>query len=109
MHLVCMIPMAVEISVCRQFGHILFVFVEVSVFHIDCRESMRFVEEIWGSEWRKNSSAHKVMLTLQRLAEVNDGLISEGQFQTFVHDHPILLFPAFQVSQLLICFVWRSA
>ncbi|KDO28599.1 hypothetical protein SPRG_06455 [Saprolegnia parasitica CBS 223.65] len=69
---------------------------------IDTFEAQRCLREVWGDKWQHNPHASTISEKLNLLADLHGGSITKGQFVKFMHSHPILLFPAFQVQHEMI-------
>ncbi|OQS07915.1 hypothetical protein THRCLA_00089 [Thraustotheca clavata] len=75
---------------------------EDSSGEIDTREAERFICEVWGDEWHHNQHAEAVNEKLNLMARSHDGVITQVEFIKFMHTHPILLFPAFQIQHEMV-------
>ncbi|OQR84900.1 hypothetical protein ACHHYP_12604 [Achlya hypogyna] len=69
---------------------------------IDTMEAQRFIKDVWGDEWHHNQHAETINEKLSLLARMHDGCITMDQFVKFMHSHPILLFPAFQIQREMV-------
>ncbi|EQC33922.1 hypothetical protein SDRG_08604 [Saprolegnia diclina VS20] len=69
---------------------------------IDTLEAQRCLREVWGDKWQHNPHASTISEKLNLLAHLHGGSITKDQFVKFMHSHPILLFPAFQVQHEMI-------
>ncbi|KAF0695951.1 Aste57867_13258 [Aphanomyces stellatus] len=65
---------------------------------IDLIEAEKLVEEMWGHAWHQNKNAEHIMARLGDIARRSDGVIRIDDFVLFAHDHPLLMFPAFQIQ-----------
>ncbi|KAG9403821.1 hypothetical protein AC1031_005314 [Aphanomyces cochlioides] len=69
---------------------------------IDVDEAEHFVHEMWGDNWHSNKNAESIMAKLRAIAKANDGYIPIENFVVFAHDHPLLMFPAFQIQHDMV-------
>ncbi|CAK4284113.1 unnamed protein product [Aphanomyces euteiches] len=69
---------------------------------IDVDEAEHFVHEMWGDKWHSNKNAEAIMAKLRAIAKANDGYMPIENFVVFAHDHPLLMFPAFQIQHDMV-------
>ncbi|ETW02772.1 hypothetical protein, variant 1 [Aphanomyces invadans] len=69
---------------------------------IDLNEAEHFVQEMWGGKWHANKNAEHIMNKLSAIAASSDGCIPIEKFVLFAHDHPLMMFPAFQIQHDMV-------
>ena len=63
-------------------------------------ELEHMLRDIYGSSLEASAGAQRVMASLQVNSNSQSGsaVVDKGRFHEFIHSHPALLFPAFEVT-----------